>query len=257
MDLSRLLHPLLPEHLGILAVGCLAADAPARPGAVRDLLARSFGLHVLEEEVAQIIDRVMAQSPQLLGHFSGGESVLLPRSMNHAVLLFRQVVPTHWQGSCVVDGGSLVRHGMLPTVCFTLTMGMCKGELLVLRCRDCGATYAGPWCWVTGGDSKIFPEGQHAPKAATNLQRLEESRWFFATPQVCWETSLLRLFLLLAARGGVSWTALFVVYSSLFSSTLAGTQYAIREHFITKLEVAVMVWGALRLITSAHVILDF
>jgi hypothetical protein len=239
MDLSRLLRPLLPEHLGVLAIGCLAADAPTRPKAVKELLGRSSAFNVSEGHIAQVIERVIARCPELLGNFCGGESALLPRSLSHAVLLFRQVVPTHWQGHCVVDGGALMRTSMLPTLCFTLTLGLVKGDLLVLRCADCGATYCGPWCWPTGGDAKTFPEGQHRPKAATNKRLLEDSRWFFATPQVCFETSLLRMFLLLAARGGVSWTALFTVYFSLFGSTLSGTQYAGREHFIKVLEVAV------------------
>ena len=143
---------------------------------------------------------------------------------------------------------------MLPTYCFTLSLGLCRGEVLLLRCAGCGTTYAGPWCWPTGGDAKTFPAGQHRPRAATNLSLLETRRWFFGTPQVCLEKNLLKLLLLLAARGGVSWTPLFVVYSSMFPSTLSGTQFVEhREHFVTAVEVAVMVWGALRLICGAHV----
>jgi hypothetical protein len=253
MDLSSSLHPLLPEHLGVLAIGCLCADAPARPPAVRDLLAQHFGVSLSAERIAVVIERVKAQWPQLLGSHTGPESVLQPRSTQHAALVFTQTVPSHWHGNCVLDGGLLIRVATLPTVCFTLAFGMCRGEVLLLRCVDCGACYAGPWCWPTGGDSKNFPEGHHHPKGVTNLERLENSRWFFATPRVCWETALLRLFLLLAARGGVSWTALFVVYNSLFGSTLAGTQYAHREHFVKFVEMAVMVWGALRLICGARV----
>ena len=239
MDVAQLLRPLLPEHLGVLAIGCLSADAPVRPAAVKDLLLKSFGVHLQEEHIARVIARITTECPHLLGNFIEGQSVLQPCSSHQASLLFKQSVPAHWQGRCVIDGGLLVRVCTLPTVCFTLTFGMCRGEVLVLRCCDCGASYAGPWCWPTGGDSKRFPDGHHKPKAATNLQRLEDSRWFFATPQVCWETSLLRMFLLLAARGGVSWTVLFVVYNSLFSASMAGTQYAQRTHFLQCLEVAV------------------
>ena len=39
----------------------------------------------------------------------------------------------------------------------------------------------------------------------------------------------------------------------MFGSTLVGTQYAHRTHFIRALEMAVMVWGALRLICGAQV----
>lgn len=137
-----------------------------------------------------------------------------------------------------LDQGMLVRTATVPTACFTLAFGMIRGSVVLLRCVTCGATYGGPWCWPTGGDAKNFPDGHHRPRGATNADTLQHSRWFFATPQVCWETSLLKLCLLLAARGGVSWTALFTVYSTLFSSTFAGTQYAQRTHFITALEVA-------------------
>lgn len=49
------------------------------------------------------------------------------------------------------------------------------------------------------------------------------------------------------ARGGMSLSAVFDVYSSLWSSSLAATQYARREHFVKKLTFVILTWGALRL----------
>ena len=51
----------------------------------------------------------------------------------------------------------------------------------------------------------------------------------------------------------MSWTALFVVYNTLFASTFSGTQYAHREHFISAAEVAVIAWASMRLVCKAGV----
>ena len=238
MDLSTLLSPLVPEHLGVLAIGCLTSDSPGRASTVRALLQKHFGVDVAEDEVACVITRISRACPHLLAGYTQEESVLQPRTMAHVALWTKQFVPPHWDGVCILDNGALVRTATRPTTCFTLAFGMRAGEIALYQCCKCGATYAGPWCWPTGGADKKFPDGYHRPRGATNLQLLEGSRWFFATPQVCWETSFLQLCLLLAARGGVSWTALFTVYHSMFSQTFAGTQYAQRTHFIAALEMA-------------------
>jgi hypothetical protein len=103
MDLAEVLHPLLPEHLGVLAIGFLVADAPGRPQAVRRLLHENFGVSVTLEDVGLVITRILASRPELLGRYRGGESVLQPRSTTYAALLFQQYVPVHWQGRCIVD----------------------------------------------------------------------------------------------------------------------------------------------------------
>ena len=253
LALPTLLRPLLPEHLGILAIGCLGADGPARAGAIQLLLRSHFGFHVSEDVVSEVLARVLTRWPQLVAGYAAHESVLQPCSPVYSALYFPHYVPAHWPGRCIIDGGLLLRHATYPTTCFSLTLGMTRGEIVLLRCRECGAIYAGSWCWPVGGDAKTFPEGHHVPKGATSLKLLDDSRWFFATPQVCWETSFLRLCLLLAARAGTSWTALFTVYFSLFGDSMSGTQYATREHFILSLEVAVMTWASMRLICEAKV----
>ena len=238
MDLQQLLLPLRPEHLGVLAVAYHIADGPGRAVAVRDLLHQQFGLRVQAETAQEVLNRLLQQQPHLIAFSRGPESSLQPRSRSADALWQTQFVPAHWIGKCIMDGGLLVRAGTRPISCFTLAFGLCSGEALLLRCVLCGAMFCGPWCWPTGGTEANFPAGWHHPKAATTRERLEQARWFFATPQVCYETALLRLCLLLAARGGVSWTAFFVVYTSLFGHTFASTQWARREHFVTHLEVA-------------------
>ena len=81
MELAGLLSPLLPEHLGVIAIGCLCSDKPARPGAVRQLLQTHFGLDVHEDVVANVILRVSASCPSLLANCAVNESVLHPRSI--------------------------------------------------------------------------------------------------------------------------------------------------------------------------------
>ena len=108
MDLAELLHPLLPEHLGVLAVGYLVADVPGRPQAVTRLLFENFGVSVTLEDVGVVISRVLSSRPELLGRYRGGESVLQPRSMTYAALLFQQYVPVHWQGRCIIDEAGCV-----------------------------------------------------------------------------------------------------------------------------------------------------
>ena len=66
----------------------------------------------------------------------------------------------------------------------------------------------------------------------------QQERWFFVTPQVCWDRHLLHWCLLLAARGGITWTALYVIYSTLWGHTLQGSQYATRQHFVAAVELA-------------------
>ena len=50
------------------------------------------------------------------------------------------------------------------------------------------------------------------------------------------------------ARGGMSLTATFAIYHRLWAATLEGTLYAQRPHFVSKLEVAVLVWAAVQLL---------
>jgi hypothetical protein len=112
----------------------------------------------------------------------------------------------------------------------------------VLQCK---AVYGGPWRWGGVPEPTIFPEGFHKPSVSSGGRA--RGRWFFATPQACWEVSLLLFLLGAMARGGMSASAVFDVYGSLWASSLAGTQYGSREHFVKKLTLVVLTWGTLRL----------
>ena len=84
---------------------------------------------------------------------------------------------------------------------------------------------------------------------SVSLPRLVGSlTWFFATPQVVWECTLLNYFLHCVARGGMSLTAAAFVYSQLWGNTMQGTMYSLRTHFVSKLCMALVTWSSLKLI---------
>ena len=236
--LTDLLFPLQPEHLGVLALAYNAADAPGRGALAETLLRRNFGVQVERAAIDAVLHRILRERSWLIALQTGPEARLQPLTPGAGILDAAQYVPAHWQGRCQIDDGVLERWKTYPTSCFTLARGRLQGELLLLKCRSCGAVYSGAWCWPHGSDKPGFPEGCHRPRGAATLQRLDEARWFFAVPQVCFETCLLKFCLLLAARGGVSWSALYVVYTAMFGSTFADTSLAARTHFVTALEMA-------------------
>ena len=75
----------------------------------------------------------------------------------------------------------------------------------------------------------------------------------FAAPQVVWETVLLCFLFGCMARGGVSHTAIFVVYSELRGHTMQDAMHFSRPHFVIKLCVAILVWAALRRLHSSNI----
>lgn len=144
-------------------------------------------------------------------------------------------------------GRLLSRWRSCPAVFFTLSQGLLRGHVLFLRCFHCQAVYAGDWRWGQVPESSIFPEGFHRPTAnqgSGNGRR----RWFFAAPQVCWEVHLLTFLLGCLARGGMSCSAVFDVYTSLWQATMRGTQFEHRSHFINKFTMAILAWAVLRLL---------
>ena len=84
---------------------------------------------------------------------------------------------------------------------------------------------------------------------ANCLQR----RWFFATPQIVFEITLLEYLIGLIARGGLSFTAFAVVYIALWSNSVAGTRYAHRTNFLGVLEVVIIVYGAILMFRESGV----
>lgn len=62
---------------------------------------------------------------------------------------------------------------------------------------------------------------------------------------------LLDFLLGLAARGGTSFTAMHAVYTSLWASSMEGSMYARREHFVHKVGMAIIVWSFLAMVSDA------
>jgi hypothetical protein len=137
----------------------------------------------------------------------------------------------------------LVRWKVLPSTFFTLARGVRPGNVVCLRCPTCAAVFAGCWKWPKVHEDSRFPEGFHTPVLASTA--CAGSRWFFATPQVVFEVTLLSYLLGLLARGGISFTAFAVVYQGLWRPSLQGTMYAQRTHFLQKLELNIITFAAI------------
>ena len=133
----------------------------------------------------------------------------------------------------------------------TLSRGMVLGKVVFLRCFPCRAVYGGRWCWKDVPEDSAFPLGFHHPWLSGDASH--PTRWFFATPQLCWEKDLLNFLLGCVARGGMSLTATFEVYRRLWAYTLEGTMYAVRQHFLAKLEVVLLVWASTCLIEASPI----
>ena len=93
-------------------------------------------------------------------------------------------VSAHWEGDCQVDGGVLERWKAYTT------RGRLNCELLLFKCRSCGAVYGGPGCWPRDDCAARprFPEGAHNLRGASSLRRLNEACRFCAVPEICFET---------------------------------------------------------------------
>ena len=107
-----------------------------------------------------------------------------------------------------------------PALFMTLAQGMRRGTIVFLRCAACKTVSAGNWRWSHVPEKSQFPDGFHRPVYVPSSEA--GRRWFFATPQVCWETSLLQWLLTSMARGGMTSTALFYVYMFLWTSSVQG-----------------------------------
>ena len=72
---------------------------------------------------------------------------------------------------------------------------------------------------------------------------------------MCWEVSLLAFLWGCVARGGMSFSAIFDVYTSLWGHTLAESMYGRREHFVKKLTCTMIAYASLQLLEASP--LDF
>ena len=107
----------------------------------------------------------------------------------------------------------------------------------------------GTWRWPAVPEDTAFPHGFHRPYLLGAAR--PDARWFYATPQVCWEVHLLRFLLGCLSRGGMTLSAVFDVYYMLWGASMDGTMYAGREHFVKKLSVALMAYGSMELLLAS------
>ena len=227
-SLRDLLAPLPPEALGWMCLGYHAADAPGRAELIRDLLVRSsiVPAHACAvDTVSAVLHRVLRQCPNCITLQPCNLAALQPISLFNSPTSCHLVpASSEWlgfagDGRCAC-GRAWARWRAAPAVFMTLARGMLRGTVLFLRCAACKTVAAGTWQWSNVPENSKFPDGFHRPVYVPPTQ--SKVRWFFATPQVCWETSLLQWLFGSMARGGMTATAIFCVYRSLWASTLQG-----------------------------------
>ena len=114
---------------------------------------------------------------------------------------------------------TLCRWRLAPIVFLTLKRGQCTGDTIFMRCFRCGSVYGGRWHWPSVPEDSRFPESFHRPYLMPYAGRSVE-RWFYATPQLVWETVLLQFLLGCMARGGMSLTSISDVYHSLWGFSM-------------------------------------
>ena len=146
-------------------------------------------------------------------------------------------------------GGPLRRWRAYPAKFFTLASGMLQGSTIFFRCYPCRRVYGGNLRWDNFPEDSSFPEGYHHPICVKDSGLCR--RWFYATPHIIWDTALLQWIFGSMSRGGMSMTAVWSVYASMWQTSMAGTMYAKREHFLNKLMVVVIAWSLARLFTDA------
>ena len=252
-DLVALMAPIPIACLGWFCLGYHLADAPSRVASVRALILASGLVDadiVTEHNVGEVLKKILLRAPAILTTHPRPFAVAqpLPAPGLEQVATLNQfagpVVPYADTLDCKC-GRRLLRWKLLPAVFLTLAAGLVHGHIMVLRCFHCCTAHAGVWCWDSVPEAGIFPAGFHHPRCT--LRTWPPTRWFFVSPQVVWEEVLLVYFLHCLARGGMSLTAASFVYDQLWHSTMVGTLYATRTHFVSKLCVALLTWSTLRM----------
>ena len=262
-DLATLLHPFPSCCLGWFCLGYHLSDAPGRVSAIVDLLLRSAlvpASTATPQAVSQVLLRLLKERPRLISLQASPWAACAPLARQGAATSVLTLRASEWAGfsgkSTCLCGNALCRWRSAPATFLTLSRGMVLGTVVFLRCFACGRVYGGRWRWDHVEENSTFPDGFHRPRLAG--ERAHGSRWFYATPQVCWEVQLLEFLRGCIARGGMSLTATFEVYARLWRQSLGDTMYAQRPHFIAKLTVALLTWSAITMIEDSCVdVADF
>jgi hypothetical protein len=263
-DAETVMRPFSVCCLGWFCLGYHLSDAPGRAATIQGFLLHA---RIVTADIATIanvrivLQRLLTTAPEwvTLSQLPTASLVALSlpcRAVGSALVAHPGPWIPYAADPVCTCGRDLVRWRVGSAVVFTLASGMLRGTVVYLRCFSCKAVYAGNWRWDNVPESCPWPDGFHSPRCVHSGHA--DKRWFFATPQVVWEISLLHWLLGCVARGGMTHTAIFVVYNRLWSHTMTGTMYAERSHFVNKLCVVMLVWGTLCLIRGSGVSLhDF
>jgi len=248
--------PFPPHCLGWFCLGYHTSDVLGRNACIADFLLRSEVAppHLCTPaKVRPVLEKLLSSHTNWL--------TLSPSTVATATFRFDTTLTKHVLATSVLEwmpvaismccGKRLVRWRLLPAIFFTLACGARSGNVVCLRCCSCKSVYAGCWKWLQVQDGSDFPNGFHAPLLTSSA--VAGGRWFFATPQVVCECVLLAYFLGFVARGGLSFTAIAVVYEALWSASLKNTQYRHRTHLLQKLELNVLVFASVQILCESGI----
>ena len=222
------------------------SDTLGRPACIAQLLRRAQVAPAelcTESRVLPVLRKLLDKHPHWItmlqspGASASVMSVASPLKYDLAPCV-QEWVPIFVKDCC---GAPLARWKLVPATFITLASGFRSGHVVCFRCLKCKSAYAGCWKWSKVHDLAKFPEGHHSPKLVSTPSQAH--RWFFATPQLVVEVILLDYVLGLLARGGISFTGFFAVYTTMWGASMQGTMYAARAPFISKLELNVIVYA--------------
>lgn len=247
LELMQVMDPFPAHCLSWFCLGYHMTDVIGRDACVADLLRRSQLVPAelcTEAKVRPVLAKILRLHPAWITLAQSNVAAVSVISVGSPLVHSFAPCVQEWAPVAVSSccGKALVRWRLSPASFFTLASGMRRGTVMFFKCYKCGSVYGGCWKWLKVQDKSKFPDGFHAPALASTAGLAQ--RWFFATPQIVFEVVLLQYLLGLTSRGGVSFTGFAAVYSHIWFSTMQGTMYLQRTHFLQKIEMNVIVFAA-------------
>ena len=175
------------------------ADAPGRAALAQKLLRTNFGYHATLEQINLTYDRLLQQCPASIAVTQAPASGLALRPDSHEALQTLPYVPAwqkgvvHWMAACFFDGNAFQRSALH-------SISACRLD----TCYVCDAVGARQCTQVPGTGRRCEMKSYFRAAIIIFASMPQQERWFFVTPQVCWDRHLLHWCLLLAARGGIT-----------------------------------------------------